>query len=164
MKFKIVAAAALAAMAGFAQAATHDWGVHDIVEAGGGFASGAGTSLSDTYKFNLSSQSGVLAVAVSNDGGFFNLTGGKIELFKEGSATAIGSFSFDKDATSFSFGSLLAGNYFYTVTGKVASDAFAATYQLNSQLAPVPEPETYALMLAGLGAVAFVARRRKQQA
>jgi hypothetical protein len=28
-------------------------------------------------------------------------------------------------------------------------------------LAPIPEPETYALMLAGLGAVAFVARRRK---
>lgn len=27
---------------------------------------------------------------------------------------------------------------------------------------PVPEPETYALMLAGLGAMAFVSRRRKQ--
>jgi hypothetical protein len=29
-----------------------------------------------------------------------------------------------------------------------------------SVTAPVPEPETYALLLAGLGAVGFVARRR----
>lgn len=30
-------------------------------------------------------------------------------------------------------------------------------------VAPVPEPETYAMMLAGLGLLGFVARRRKQQ-
>lgn len=29
-------------------------------------------------------------------------------------------------------------------------------------MAPIPEPETYALMMAGLGAMGFVARRRKQ--
>ena len=28
---------------------------------------------------------------------------------------------------------------------------------------PVPEPETYAMMLAGLGLMGFVARRRKQK-
>jgi len=29
--------------------------------------------------------------------------------------------------------------------------------------APVPEPQTYAMMLAGLGLMGFVARRRKQE-
>ncbi len=33
---------------------------------------------------------------------------------------------------------------------------------LNQQTAPVPEPETYAMMLAGLGLLGFVGRRRKQ--
>ena len=33
--------------------------------------------------------------------------------------------------------------------------------QLNVVTAPVPEPETYALLLANLEAVGFVARRRK---
>jgi len=32
--------------------------------------------------------------------------------------------------------------------------------QLNVSTAPVPEPETYAMMLAGLGMLGFVARRR----
>ena len=33
-----------------------------------------------------------------------------------------------------------------------------------AQVHAVPEPETYALMLAGLGLLSFVARRRKQKA
>lgn len=33
---------------------------------------------------------------------------------------------------------------------------------LNSPAAPVPEPETYAMMLAGLGMVGFLARRRRK--
>ena len=36
------------------------------------------------------------------------------------------------------------------------------TYSIQLITAPIPEPETYALMLAGLGLVGFMARRRKQ--
>ena len=35
--------------------------------------------------------------------------------------------------------------------------------EVRGQLAPVPEPETYALMLAGLGLVGFMARGRRVQ-
>ena len=35
-------------------------------------------------------------------------------------------------------------------------------YHIEMVTAPIPEPETYALMLAGLGLVGFMARRRKQ--
>jgi len=34
--------------------------------------------------------------------------------------------------------------------------------RFEGTMAPIPEPETYALMLAGLGVVGFVARRRKR--
>jgi len=40
----------------------------------------------------------------------------------------------------------------------------SASFPLEGPPPAIPEPETYALMLAGLGAVALVARRRKAQA
>jgi hypothetical protein len=43
----------------------------------------------------------------------------------------------------------------------------AGNYTINAQdqlyLAPIPEPETYAMLLAGLGLMGFVARRRKSR-
>ena len=52
-----------------------------------------------------------------------------------------------------------------TFTSDVAMNSFTmTTNQIAFEIAvanPIPEPETYALMLGGLGALAFVARRRK---
>lgn len=59
------------------------------------------------------------------------------------------------------FGQLL-GDDGNGLTAKVyLSDAGAYHLQLAVAVAPVPEPETYAMLLAGLGLVGFMARRRK---
>jgi len=45
--------------------------------------------------------------------------------------------------------------------GKVYGDLYATASLAPASITPVPEPAGYALMLAGFGVVAFVARRRR---
>ena len=77
------------------------------------------------------------------------------------------------------FGFASAGNFF-TITGGPANggccgwDFFINNIGFNAAIPPgsdngtpvgnIPEPETYAMMLAGLGLLGFTARRRKQKA
>lgn len=52
------------------------------------------------------------------------------------------------------------GNYYLQVSGKMVSGT-GGSFGGTVMLAPVPEPETYGMMLAGLGVVGLLARRRK---
>lgn len=55
---------------------------------------------------------------------------------------------------------LFNGPLVLTVMGNTKGGSYAGVFNLN--LAPVPEPETYSMFLAGLGILGFLARRRKQ--
>lgn len=54
---------------------------------------------------------------------------------------------------------LLAGDYYLRVNGSLVSNT-SGSYSGAMMLAPVPEPETYGMLLAGLGVLGFIARRR----
>jgi hypothetical protein len=54
---------------------------------------------------------------------------------------------------------LAVGNYYVQVSGTMVSDT-SGSFGGAVLLAPVPEPAVYGMMLAGLGLVGFMARRR----
>ncbi len=65
-----------------------------------------------------------------------------------------------QDVWTVSANNLAEGSYYLMVSGTMLSDtsgSFGGAVMLN----PVPEPETYGMLLAGLGVVGLLARRRK---
>ena len=175
MKFKfelkhvaqaVAVAAALSAPA--AQAAVTDWGVHDFVEVGTMFV--PPSAFDDFFKFTMPGTGQLSSVAVSNNlFPVLNITSGMVRLW-EGTYgdltpdTLKLSYSFDgtTGSTVHTVTGLAGGfSYYYEASG-TATGSSGGIHVLTSTLLPVPEPEAYGMLLAGLGLMGFVARRRKQ--
>ncbi len=160
MKLKsIVAASAVALTALSSQAASTDWGTHDAFELGGSTVSGA---VFDTYSFSLGSNSKLTSSVIAIPGSFLGAaytlySAGADHVIGGGDDSLVGAWGFNTVNTV----TLGTGSYYYSVLGGAPS---ASTYAISSvaTAAPVPEPETYALLGAGLGVIGFLASRRRR--
>jgi hypothetical protein len=131
-------------------------------------------SFHDCYNFSLTESSNALGATLEWDlfsGLDIDLTG--VTLTGTGIGSALqGLTSSGLGISTFSFSSLAAGTYQLMVSGVVSGrpNWLDSGVGYSGKLvttpshiaAPVPEPKTYALLLLGLGAVAFATRRRMQ--
>ncbi|MGB2833881.1 MAG: FxDxF family PEP-CTERM protein [Methylotenera sp.] len=113
-----------------------------------------GEDLFDTFEFILADTFNVTVFANTLSTGFnlkrVDLNDGAPGFNFISQAVAPGPFSFTE--------TLGAGNY--AINFKYALRS-TGTYTGGINVAAVPEPETYAMLLAGLGLIGFTARRRK---
>jgi hypothetical protein len=77
----------------------------------------------------------------------------------QSSANLVATFASPTSGGSYT-ANLMAGDYFFYVTG--TGFAYNTQPGYHVEISAVPEPETYALMLAGLGIVGFLASRRNK--
>lgn len=113
-------------------------------------------SFLDNYTFTLSSSSDTdYGGASYNIGSAINyaITGLDFKLYTS-AASLLAS------GLSFSVNGLNSGDYYLTVSG-TATGPKGGLYAGSIDATPVPEANTYAMMLAGLGLMGFVARRRR---
>lgn len=67
--------------------------------------------------------------------------------------------TFTDDGITYALGNLAAGSYHLDIAGVLG--ATTGQYSVSLHALPVPEPETYAMLLAGLGLIGFSLRSRK---
>lgn len=133
-------------------------------------------SFTDHYSFNLANISTVLFGYTSNN----LLASSKLYLQNDVSPTgpSLGDTaaadvtspiqsSFvaisNNNPSSWSFSSLAAGSYYLLVDSRIQGKNETGTFTLTeATITPVPEPETYAMLLAGFGLVGFMSYRRQR--
>lgn len=156
MKIKFFALSVLAALSIGSAHADQIWGMHAPTESAR-FSVSYFSNYDDFFYFELNQTSNLKATASNN---FNRNSSNSVDLFNFDTGEGMGSFIFGTTPSSAYFNNLAAGNYFYEVSGgnygtQIGQVAFSSTL-----ISDVPEPETYTMLLTGLGLMGFVLRRR----
>ena len=104
-----------------------------------------------------------LAITVAPLGNLYNITGLSAQLY---TSTNILVENLDTNPASTAdlkvgSGLFTPGNYYFSLSG-VGNGKFGGQYVFAVTTLPVPEPESYAMLLAGLGVMGAIAVRRKK--
>ncbi|QHJ00866.1 PEP-CTERM sorting domain-containing protein [Xylophilus rhododendri] len=141
-----------------ASAATYDLGVLSL---GTTYepSSTVSPSFSDIFNFTIGSMSaasmGSLALIVSGGGTVIN----SISLF-DGTTTTTGTVHADAVASTGYLSTVLKPGISYSL--KVAGIG-TGDYMTTFRVAAIPEPETYAMLLAGVGVMGMLVRQRQKR-
>lgn len=120
----------------------------------------------DRYDFTVASSPSVASTAVTVDlslGSFgFHISGLKLDLFNSSNFLLAGDAVTGPTDVSVSVNQVLtAGNYYFMIQGNADGlNTSKGIYTFSA--AAIPEVDTYAMMLAGLGLIGFTVSRRKQ--
>jgi hypothetical protein len=117
----------------------------------------AAGAFSDIFTFSLTTASNTISSAVGLGGSGFDITNGTLSLFNAANVQ-LATTTWGTSSGSVTFNGAAAGSYYWKVTGTEGELGGAYLYAANT--APVPEPETYVMLLAGLGMIGFIGRRR----
>lgn len=164
MKYsKLFFAASFIFAAGTSQATTYNL---NNLAIGDNYLSGSAVSnvlvsngnFADIFNFSIGANSGVDVSAGTLNFGKFNIID---TTFKYTLYSGINELASGINNGGFTIAALGSGTYHLDVLG-TATGSKGGQYNGAITISPVPEAETYSMMLLGLGLIGFIARRSKQ--
>lgn len=140
--------------------------LNPTASASAAYAPGDNCDLCDNFHFQLSAPAAVTIDFQGSPGAGTSFQA--VEFYLRDSSWSNLAYWSGYDASyfkTFNTSNLASGDYFVNVYGWAnPMSNSTGSYQMTlTTTAPVPEPESYAMLLAGLGLLGFIGRRKKQQ-